>query len=353
MIQQSMDFSNDRVKNTASDLLKTPRFYSKKSQPKPSKAFDTYWRFAALRQEAFFKKLDTPLAKSFSNDPVIRRHRFTNVYRVSDRVSQYLVQNIQYNQEWSFENCVFRTLLFKIFNKIETWQYIEDNIGEVKWNKDIADEICNVLNTAFSEKITLYSAAYIMPSAKSAFGHQRKHQNHIELMKKIMSNEFLDKLRSANSFEQLYSHLKSLNGIGSFLAYQYAIDLNYSNYFNFSENDFVQAGPGAIDGIHKCFLDIGDYSYADVIALMVELQDQAFDRLDLSFQTLWGRKLHLIDCQNLFCETDKYCRVVHPEIIVGSGRSRIKQIYRPKHSSQELFFPPKWQLSDGKNQQHV
>lgn len=41
--------------------------------------------------------------------------------------------------------------------------------------------------------------------------------------------------------------------LGSFLAYQYTIDMNYSPYINFSENDFVKAGIGAIRGIKKCF----------------------------------------------------------------------------------------------------
>jgi hypothetical protein len=110
--------------------------------------------------------------------------------------------------------------------------------------------------------------------------------------------------------------------------------------------EFVKAGPGAKDGILKCFKDFGGYSFEDIIHLMVENQEQEFKRLNLDFQNLWGRKLQLIDCQNIFCEVDKYSRVAHPEIIGASNRKRIKQKYkRQQNESIEYFFPPKWGIN--------
>ena len=41
--------------------------------------------------------------------------------------------------------------------------------------------------------------------------------------------------------------------MAAFLAYQYLIDLNYAAGLGFSEMDFVVPGPGARDGIRKCF----------------------------------------------------------------------------------------------------
>src|SRR5260370_23384274 len=93
--------------------------------------------------------------------------------------------------------------------------------------------------------------------------------------------------------------------------------------------DFALPAPGAIDGSRKCFTDTGGLNDADVIRLMAERQETEFARLRLDFQTLWGRQLQLIDCQNLFCEVAKYARIVHPEIAGISGRTRIKQRFRP------------------------
>ena len=75
---------------------------------------------------------------------------------------------------------------------------------------------------------------------------------------------------------------------------------------------------------------------------MAEQQQQQFERLELDFQPLGDRPLQLIDCQNIFCETDKYCRVAHPDIQGLSGRTRIKQSFKPKSQPLSLFYPPKW-----------
>jgi hypothetical protein len=107
--------------------------------------------------------------------------------------------------------------------------------------------------------------------------------------------------------------------------------------------EFVVPGPGARDGMRKCFDDLGDYSEADAIKWVAERQAQEFERLELHFSDLWGRPLQLIDCQNLFCEVDKYARVAHPEFKGVSGRVRIKQRFAQSQSPlPEPWFPPKW-----------
>ena len=55
------------------------------------------------------------------------------------------------------------------------------------------------------------------------------------------------------SMKAAFSVLASYPGIGAFLAYQYLIDLNYAAGLGFSEMEFVVPGPGARDGIRKCF----------------------------------------------------------------------------------------------------
>lgn len=143
----------------------------------------------------------------------------------------------------------------------------------------------------------------------------------------------------------VYEMLLRYPGIGPFLAYQYTIDLNYSALLNFDESSFVVAGPGALDGIAKCFSDVAGRTPEEVIHAVTDDQASACRRLGIEFQSLFGRPLQPIDCQNLFCEISKYARVAHPEIIGTSERKRIKQSYR--HSVTALpapFFPPRWGL---------
>src|SRR5258708_30887860 len=109
--------------------------------------------------------------------------------------------------------------------------------------------------------------------------------------------------------------------MGPFMSSQPTTDLNSSALIGFSEKDFTQAGPGALRGVRKCFENLGDYTPAEIVLWMTERQDEEFARLGLPSGGLWGRPLHAIDCQGLFCETDKYCRQAAPEL--ASARTPI------------------------------
>jgi hypothetical protein len=144
---------------------------------------------------------------------------------------------------------------------------------------------------------------------------------------------------------EVFETLREYPSFGNFLAFQLAIDLNYGETLNFSEMEFVVAGPGARDGIRKCFADTANLDDSDVIRAVADLAEREFERLGLEFKTLWGRPLQLIDFQNLFCEVDKYARVVHPEVSGLSGRTRIKQKFVPRPEPLPQWYPPKWKLN--------
>src|SRR5450759_849510 len=101
-------------------------------------------------------------------------------------------------------------------------------------------------------------------------------------------------------------------------------------------------GPGARDGISKCFRSLGGLNEAEIIRLVAQRQGEEFARVGEHFPSLWGRPLQLVDCQSLFCEVDKYARVFHPEVHGLSGRERIKQTFRPAGTRIRYWFPPKW-----------
>jgi len=324
----------------------SPDLWVKKGEPKPTAVYDTYWKFASKRQDVFFRRIKEGVGLRLTSDQILSRFKFTNTYRASDRVSQYLIRHIIYKGSEMPEEVFFRTLLFKLFNKIETWELLEKELGPVSWNEFNFDRFNSVLAKAIESGQRIYSAAYIMPSGRSAFGFERKHQNHLKLIEAMMEQRLASRIVQLPTFKDVFELLLRSPGIGPFLAYQYAIDLNYSKLINFSEDDFVVPGPGALSGIEKCFSSIGDYAPADVIRWVKDRQEIEFRRLNLDFKDLWGRHLHLIDCQNLFCETDKYARVAHPEFLGASGRTKIKQKYKATPTEIDYFYPPKWGLNE-------
>ena len=152
----------------------------------------------------------------------------------------------------------------------------------------------------------------------------RKHRNHLRLIEHMMVDGAPRKLAKAASLRKSFELLRSYPSLEDFLAFQFAIDLNYSELTDFSEMEFVVAGPGARDGIRKRFKDTAGLTEAEIIQVMAERAGDEFERLGMKFQSLWGRSLQLMDCQNVFCEVSKYARVAHPDVAGESGRTRIK-----------------------------
>lgn len=305
-----------------------------------SPVFETYWRFAAERQATYLRRLAGG-SGPWTSDPVLRAHRFTNCYRASDRVSQYLIRHVIYDGEPNSNEVVFRSLLFKIFNKVETWEALRSALGELRWRDFDADRYAGVLRDVVASGRAVYSAAYVMPSPH--LGYERKYRNHLALLEGMMRDGVVRKLERSASMREAFEVLRAYQGLGDFLAFQYLIDINYSEVLDFDEMSFVVAGPGARSGVRKVFGASAVGAEMSLIRHMADEQERYFDALGLHFEGLVGRPLQLIDCQNLFCEVDKYARVVHPLVAGGTSRHRIKQRYAPAPARPEpAFFPPKW-----------
>ena len=305
-------------------------------------AYNIFWYFASERQNIFYNKIE---GKSIlTEDKILSTYKFCNAYRILDRVSQYLLKNVIYNgKKYSDRDMIYRIILFKIFNKEDTWEYLEKNLGDINldsFNYYIMDKL---LQDYRKNGNIIYNDAYIS-CANKAFGYDLKHQNHLALIDKMFNEDKIDeKIINSNSFEEVFNILKNYPLIGDFMAYQLATDINYSEVIDFSEDSFTIPGPGAIRGIKKCFEDIENMSYSDVIKYMYDNQEKEFERLGLNFRYLKNRKLQLIDIQNLFCETDKYLREKMPEL--KTNRTRIKKRYMSKKTKIEYVFPPKWNMS--------
>ena len=128
-----------------------------------------------------------------------------------------------------------------------------------------------------------------------------------------------------------------------YITYQLVTDINYSDVVDWKEDEFTVAGPGSIRGIRKCFIDKGNMTDEDIIKYMYNHQDAEFKRLNYNFVGIKNRKLQLIDCQNIFCELDKYCREALPNLI--SNRKKIKKKYVSKNVKIEYMYPPKWNVN--------
>jgi hypothetical protein len=310
-----------------------------------SGVYELYWYFASERQAAFERRVAGDPAP-WTDDPILQTFKFCNVFRAADRVSQYMIRDVCYHDEdCGSEDRLFQIVAFRTFSRPETWRAVRELLGRYPTLDDLGSgAFTAALEQAKAANGGLYTGAFIL-CATDAYGQSAKHLNHVELWRHMLLEDDLGpRLLAAESLREVYGLLHAYPLMGDFMSYQTAIDLNYSALVNFSENEFTQAGPGALRGIKKAFEDLGDYTPTDVILWMVDNQASEYERLGLPFNGLWGRPLHAIDCQGLFCELDKYCREAVPDLT--SGRKRIKAKFTRSAEPIELFFPPKWGLND-------
>ena len=307
---------------------------------KRQEIYDMYWYFAYERQNIFYNKLNGK-NMPYTNDKILQEYKFCNCYRVLDRVSQFLLKNVIYNGvEYSKEDMIFRIVLFKIFNKEDTWNYLVEELKDIVLENFSFESYDRLLTEYKNNGNKIYNDAYIS-CANKAFGYEMKHQNHLALLEKMfIKDKIQDEIINCKSMEEAFYVLKQYPLIGNFMAYQLVTDINYSEVVDFREDEFTVAGPGAIRGIKKCFSNLEGKTYEDVIKYMYDIQENEFKRLNLDFKYIRGRKLQYIDLQNLFCELDKYLRVKRPDL--KSNRIKIKKKYIQNKGKIEYMLPLKW-----------
>jgi hypothetical protein len=303
--------------------------------------FDAYWQFARARHDVYERRVQGAVGP-WTDDPILSMYRFTNAFRAADRVSQQLL-HAQHDGPRAAHEVLFRTLLFRFFNRSDTYAFLRAQLGGAPtWEFFDVATYDALLSGRLSAGQRLYSPAYIIPAPP--FGFARKHRNHLALLEHVLGSDCADELVAAQDLQGLYTLLSALPGLGPFLAFQLAVDLGYAPAWAADESTFVVAGPGAASGIRKCFSDTGGLTPAQLIAWMADTQTDHFIERGLQPVQLFGRSLQLVDCQNLFCETDKYARVLHPSIAGVGNRVRIKQRFAAEGALPTPKFPAHWKI---------
>ena len=308
-------------------------------------AYRYYFYFIQERMNIFWKRYNGQVT-NLSSDKILSSHKFTNVYRAQDRVSQYLIREVIYaNENFNEIDTLFRILLFKVFNKIDTWEYLQSKMGVLSLKNFDVTRISKLLSEKISDT-PIFSGAYMMTGSHQKYKqYPSKHESWLRMIEQeLLEEKRLEKIIKSKTLREVTALLNQCSFIGDFLSYQYAIDFNYSTVIDFDENSFVKAGIGSIRGIKKCFEQIGKYSYEDCIRYTFDNFTKYQEKYGFTeFKNLFGRDPKLIDFQNCFCETDKYLRVKMPELQVDN--MRIKQKFNTPKGPILFYFPPKWEIN--------
>ena len=119
-----------------------------------------YFYFIQERMNIFWRKCED--CGTLTNDPIFREYKFTNVYRACDRVSQYLIRNVIYKDldKYTPEDVLLRILVFKVFNRIETWEYLSKQT-DIRVSNFNVEQLSKILSKR-QKKHPIFSNAYMM-----------------------------------------------------------------------------------------------------------------------------------------------------------------------------------------------
>jgi hypothetical protein len=114
------------------------------------------------------------------------------------------------------------------------------------------------------------------------------------------------------------------------------------DHFNFSEEDWAVAGPGASDGLVRIFGKEVKGSESLAISWLRENQHEYWNQLSLAppLRHHTNKGVSAVDIEHALCEFDKYCRKKFPGTV--ARRTVIKARFVPSPEPYTGDLPEKW-----------
>jgi hypothetical protein len=262
-------------------------------------------------------------AAPWTEDPILRKYKFTNIHRSHDRVSQWIINRVLKPNE-SREDLWFILLITRLLNWPATLQHLIDTgilFAPAREFDPVA--FSNAVENLEGKR---YSGAYMVYPTKREPGGFKS----LALAKYIIqpallrydeiTHSIFDTSREA-SIERFVNTLSQCFGVSTFMAGQVAADMTYENGSLCDANDiqiYAPMGPGSQRGLN----------YLLRRPAFAGWNQQAFNRTLIDLYNTIYRELHiptltLHDVQNIACEYSKYAKTA-----LGEGVP--KTTYKPE-----------------------
>ncbi len=287
-----------------------------------------YW-FVTERQEIWYRRNILKLPREeWTNDEILKKYKFTNVYRILDPGTYYLFDHI-FNKGSKKEQ-FFNVFVYRLFNRTETFGFIGfQTIDEYDKGK-----LLEKLTMMKNKGMKIFTSAFIVTGQKFA-GSPYKYVNIVEVIDHVFRNldDLYDEVTHADSMQECFEVISSVPGIGDFLGYQILLDLTYNKIVPFSEDgDWAVAGNGCKRGLRFIWPDLKAKDELDAMIFLRDNQFKYFEEFGLDFKFLhyyWKdypiKRISLSNIENCCCEFSKYMKAK-----TGQGRPRVRFVPRSK-----------------------
>jgi abortive infection bacteriophage resistance protein len=254
----------------------------------------------------------------WTEDLILQKYKFTNVFRDLDPGTTF-IKNILASLE-NLEDVLFNIIVYRLFNRIETFEVL----GVQSFSSFSRTILERKVRNIQSKQIPVFTNAFTVSPYSFIKSEPDKIGRVCWIIEKIQFDlpRILKRIDDEKSSLHTFQALKSLSGIGEFLAYQIAVDLGYWDKNFYDENLHVIAGPGCKKGINYLFTK-REKSYINCIKFLEANQNRWFETLNVNPTILFNdrkdKKLNLMALENNLCKISKYLKVYYNE-----GRPRIR-----------------------------
>jgi hypothetical protein len=253
----------------------------------------------------------------WTTHPILASRKFTNVFRVLDYGSQFLLRELL-EPELSERDTLMRCFLYRHTGRPESWEYLGLSVG-YPTVADLEDvrAAWHVYRGGFKEggrgsgarfqaktggvrvfDNPMFTSAYLV-FPQSATPGTDKLDSIIDLTKRLFTpgspEDIVPEFLAASSQRARFAVLRRNKGVGDFMSMQVLTDWGYSSHCpTYREDEFVTLGPGAVRG--AAALGAGIETAVDLV------------RSSVGCPQLAGRPPSYMDIQNTLCEFSKWVR---------------------------------------------
>lgn len=259
-------------------------------------------------RHAIYLKRKMNLPKPWTQDKILQRYRFCNVYRELDKETIWIKDNWR-TPLLGHPNLFFAMLVARLVNWSGTLAELKRPVP--RWDRD---NFTDVLHSRADRGEKVWTGAYMITTHRQPVD---KAEYYAHILDDIWACRDDIRPREGDTLATFHARLAECYGIGSFLAAQVVADTKYGDTLRHAKDwsSWAAIGEGSRRGMNRVMRR--PYKQrGSVEHWRVELGTLQ-DRVNLSLAPLG---LPFIDAQNLqncLCEFDKYERVR-----LGQGRPR-------------------------------
>lgn len=272
-----------------------------------------YFHTAKMRHQIYIARQRGLSRIMWTDDPILFKYRFCNVYRELDKVTIWIREN--WREPYAdHPNLAFAMALARLIN----WPPSLEEIGFPKrWQPA---RIKKILHHRKSQGLKVFTGAYLLgggiPPGGSRIDHMTK--NILTPLYNDLHNLTGD---GTDCLEGVWEGLKMQRGIGPFIAYEIVSDLRHTRYLRDAPDIMTWAnpGPGALRGLTRLWgyhpkterKNGKNFPKAHAFDAMRMLLKMSKDKLPS-----WMPKWEMREVEHWLCEFDKYERIRHGEGIL-------------------------------------